>query len=83
MDFNENLNELLANEVASLGVTKFAIALSGGLDSMVLMDLLSKAKRSSDEVKAIHINHNLHEDSREWVDSVSYTHLTLPTILLV
>ena len=50
MDFNENLNELLANEVASLGVTKFAIALSGGLDSMVLMDLLSKAKRSSDEV---------------------------------
>ena len=71
MDFNENLNELLANEVASLGVTKFAIALSGGLDSMVLMDLLSKAKRSSDEVKAIHINHNLHEDSREWVDFVS------------
>ena len=68
MDFNENLNELITNEIASLGVTRFTIALSGGLDSMVLLDLLSKAKRSSDVIKAIHINHNLHESSKEWVD---------------
>ena len=68
MDFNENLNELITNEIASLGVTKFTIALSGGVDSMVLLDLLSKAKRSSDVIKAIHINHNLHESSKEWVD---------------
>ena len=68
MDFNENLNELITNEIASLGVTKFTIALSGGIDSMVLLDLLSKAKRSSDVIKAIHINHNLHESSKEWVD---------------
>ena len=70
MDFNENLNELITNEIASLGVTKFTIALSGGVDSMVLLDLLSKAKRSSDVIKAIHINHNLHESSKEWVDFV-------------
>ena len=70
MDFNENLNELITNEIASLGVTKFTIALSGGVDSMVLLDLLSKAKRSSDVIKAIHINHNLHESSNEWVDFV-------------
>ena len=68
MDFNENLNELITNEIASLGVTKFTIALSGGIDSTVLLDLLSKAKRSSDVIKAIHINHNLHESSKEWVD---------------
>ena len=68
MDFNENLNELITNEIASLDVTKFTIALSGGVDSMVLLDLLSKAKRSSDVIKAIHINHNLHESSKEWVD---------------
>ena len=68
MDFNENLNELITNEIASLGVTKFTIALSGGVDSMVLLDLLLKAKRSSDVIKAIHINHNLHESSKEWVD---------------
>ena len=68
MDFNENLNKLITNEIASLGVTKFTIALSGGIDSMVLLDLLSKAKRSSDVIKAIHINHNLHESSKEWVD---------------
>ena len=68
MDFNENLNELITNEIASLGVTKFTIALSGGVDSMVLLDLLSKAKRSSDVIKAIHINHNLHESSKEWID---------------
>ena len=68
MDFNENLNELITNEIASLGVAKFTIALSGGVDSMVLLDLLSKAKRSSDVIKAIHINHNLHESSKEWVD---------------
>ena len=71
MDFNENLNELITNEIASLGVTKFTIALSGGVDSMVLLDLLSKAKRSSDVIKAIHINHNLHETSKEWVDFVT------------
>ena len=70
MDFNENLNELITNEIASLDVTKFTIALSGGVDSMVLLDLLSKAKRSSDVIKAIHINHNLHESSKEWVDFV-------------
>ena len=70
MDFNENLNELITNEIASLDVTKFTIALSGGVDSMVLLDLLSKAKRSSDVIKAIHINHNLHESSKEWVNFV-------------
>ena len=70
MDFNENLNELITNEIASLGVTKFTIALSGGVDSMVLLDLLSKAKRSSDVIKAIHINHNLNKSSKEWVDFV-------------
>ena len=70
MDFNENLNELITNEIASLGVAKFTIALSGGVDSMVLLDLLSKAKRSSDVIKAIHINHNLHESSKEWVNFV-------------
>ena len=70
MNFNQNFNELIANEIDSLGATKFTIALSGGVDSMVLLDLLSKAKRSSDEVRAIHINHNLHEDSKEWIDFV-------------
>ena len=70
MDFDENLNELITNEIVSLGVTKFTIALSGGVDSMVLLDLLVKAKRSSDLVKAIHINHNLHQSSKEWVDFV-------------
>jgi len=71
MDFNENLDELITNEIASLGVTRFIIALSGGLDSMVLLHLISKAKRSSDEVKAIHVNHNLNENSKEWVDFVT------------
>jgi len=73
MDFSENLNELITNEIASLAVTKFSIALSGGVDSMVLLDLLSKAKGSNDEVRAIHINHNLHESSEEWVDFVKET----------
>ena len=41
MDFNENLDELITNEIASLGVTRFIIALSGGLDSMVLLHLIS------------------------------------------
>ena len=70
MDFNQNLNELIANEIDSLGATKYTIALSGGVDSMVLLDLLSKAKRSNYEVRAIHINHNLYEGSKEWVDFV-------------
>lgn len=70
MNFNDNLNELIAKEISSLGATKFAIALSGGRDSMVLLDVITKAKRSTDEVRAIHINHNLEKNSQQWMDFV-------------
>jgi len=71
MDINQNLNELIAKEINSLGSNKFSIALSGGIDSMVLLDLISKVKRPSDLLRVIHINHNLEKASKEWVDFVN------------
>ncbi len=50
MDFNENLDELITNEITSLGVTRFIIALSGGLDSMVLLHLNNLNENSKEWV---------------------------------
>lgn len=44
------------------------ISLSGGVDSMVLLDLAYKAKLNNKllSIKAIHVNHNISEHSKSW-----------------
>jgi len=46
----------------------FLIAYSGGMDSTVLLYQLLKFKEINTDVniRAIHINHNLHENSKKW-----------------
>lgn len=54
---------------------KFVLAVSGGVDSMVLLDLL--AKRSHVELVVAHFNHNIREDSvkdKELVRKVAAMH---------
>lgn len=46
----------------------FLISYSGGLDSTVLLDTVAKIKGEIPQIqlRAIHINHNLHDFSQEW-----------------
>ena len=40
MDDNQNIEAIVSNEINSLDSRKFLLAFSGGVDSMVLLDLL-------------------------------------------
>lgn len=42
------------------------IAFSGGLDSTVLLHLLSQNQALSSKIKAIHVHHGLHKDASLW-----------------
>lgn len=42
------------------------IGFSGGLDSTVLLHLLSQHVNLSGKIKAVHINHGLHPDANQW-----------------
>ena len=56
--------ENLANKDQFLVGKQIVVALSGGIDSVVLLDFLNKQHRGN--VRAIHINHNLSKSSKEW-----------------
>ena len=46
---------------------RLLLGLSGGVDSMVLLDILARiAKRSRFEVKALHVNHQLSPNAARW-----------------
>ncbi|MCF6775956.1 tRNA lysidine(34) synthetase TilS [Thiotrichales bacterium 19X7-9] len=46
---------------------KISVGLSGGIDSIVLLHALSKFRNQYQfTLKAIHINHNLQEESKDW-----------------
>jgi tRNA(Ile)-lysidine synthase len=46
------------------------VAVSGGVDSMVLLDVIAKSKLDK-KIKIIHINHNLQVISGKWQDLIS------------
>ena len=51
-----------------LGAPAWWLGLSGGLDSMVLLELLAQARQSSDipPLYAVHIHHGLHPEADAW-----------------
>jgi len=61
--FNTFQNEL--SELAPLNSATFKIALSGGLDSVVLLHLFSRLKAV--KVSAHHVHHGLSENADDWV----------------
>jgi len=56
--------EDLANKDSSLVDKKIVVALSGGVDSVVLLHFLNKHYPGN--IRAVHINHNLSKYSKEW-----------------
>tara|TARA_B100000131_G_C18084995_1_gene599740 strand:- start:330 stop:1718 length:1389 start_codon:yes stop_codon:yes gene_type:complete len=45
---------------------RIGIAYSGGLDSTVLLHLLTQKKEFKDKIDAIHVNHSISRDSNKW-----------------
>src|SRR5262249_59086615 len=49
--------------------SRIAVALSGGLDSMVLLDALAQmAAQHPFELRAVHVNHGLSPNAKTWAD---------------
>ena len=51
MDDNQNIEAIVSNEINSLDSRKFLLAFSGGVDSMVLLDLLMNLVKESDQLR--------------------------------
>ena len=62
-NFKSTLNSIIPEN------KKLLIAISGGIDSMVLMDLCSK-NIPLNQLHGIHINHNLTDQANEYEDLV-------------
>ena len=61
------VNEALSQFIQSLPpFTKVYLAYSGGLDSSVLLDALSKQIPEHISLTALHVNHGIHADSAVW-----------------
>jgi tRNA(Ile)-lysidine synthase len=56
------LDRLLGDRISS----PFCIALSGGLDSTVLLQALAALGRNAFGLRAVHIDHGLHDDAKNW-----------------
>ena len=60
--------EKLLQQLDLLDTNGVCVALSGGLDSVVLLDIITKALLGTKyNLKTIHINHNLSPNAKEWV----------------
>ncbi|MDC0482539.1 tRNA lysidine(34) synthetase TilS [Gammaproteobacteria bacterium] len=63
---------------------QFLVAYSGGSDSTALLYFANKmAKKYKVEIRAIHVNHNLHADSVDWENHCKYfcKKLNIPIII--
>ena len=60
---------VLAAELGDWRQRHYRVAVSGGLDSTVLLHLAAGAK--TDGLRAVHVDHGLHPDSGEWRDCAS------------
>lgn len=59
----------LATMLNASGATKVVLALSGGLDSMVLLELLQQARQYSEfKLQAVYVNHGLSPDAEQWAE---------------
>ena len=64
-----SLDNLIKELIPIQNYKTLVLALSGGLDSMVLLHALSelvKNERIPAKIRAVHVNHRLHKDSDNW-----------------
>ena len=62
----QKFEEHFVNQFASINTSSFCLALSGGLDSIVLLHLLHNHFKDKFSIRAIHVNHNLNINSDAW-----------------
>lgn len=70
--FAAHLQALLASLPATAANAPLRVALSGGLDSTVLLVALARLRAEgglSSPVRALHVDHGLHADSRRWAEA--------------
>ena len=63
-----------AIEINSKDFLKFkriGIALSGGLDSSVLLNVMANEPMLKDRITALHVNHNINTDADRWEEFCS------------
>lgn len=66
MTFDSNsLLERLRALTADLAPERWVVAFSGGIDSTVMLHALANSGRT-EKILAVHIDHGLHTDSRQW-----------------
>ncbi len=64
------LEKLIELEAAAAGASRYVVAISGGLDSTVLLHALATAKpRHQKTLIAVHIDHQLQPASADWCDA--------------
>ena len=62
----QNFEDRFLSQFSSIETEGICLALSGGLDSMVLLTLMHTHLSERYKMRAIHVNHNLHEKSDAW-----------------
>ena len=82
------LKETFNKTLLKTSKTNFFLAISGGIDSMLMLRIAMLIRNeTSFSFRAIHINHNHSSNAKEMenhcIETVSYTHLTLPTKRIV
>ena len=64
----QNIEEILKRHIQAQNIKKICVSLSGGVDSIVLLNALYQILDKGFAIRAIHINHNLYEGSQRWSD---------------
>ena len=62
----QDFEDSFLGQFSSIDAEKVCLALSGGLDSMVLLHLMNVHLNGKYKIRAIHVNHNLNENSNDW-----------------
>ena len=62
----QDFEDRFLSQFSSIETEGICLALSGGLDSMVLLTLMHAHLSNKYKMRAIHVNHNLHENSDTW-----------------
>ena len=65
---NQTIEEILKRHIQINDIKEICVALSGGVDSIVLLNALNQFLQKDYSIRAIHINHNLDKDSQSWAD---------------
>jgi len=64
--FAERVLAALAALIPDLPTVTLCVALSGGVDSSVLLSVLARQPSLKGRLRAVHVDHRLHPDSRRW-----------------